>query len=315
MNLLCHNLSCHLSGNSNITKGSIKIESHDNSIHIPKDDIIYLRHTVKSPIPASFSINLPVILANNITFSGYGLTGTLGGKLTISKKFSSQSVFNGTITLNNAIFSNESATLKLSTAQAVYFYNKITNPSLSVLASKKIQLIPTDKTSTQIRSVLITISISGNLNHPIITLNSVPANLSQADMLSYLLFNQPASLSSLTSYNTLLTIIKNNNQASSNFIDKLRAKLGLYQLGIVSGDNIDSYGNITPGTNQLVVGANIFSPKLNIKYARPLTSDNINALYLSYSLGRRWSIVSSQALQGTDSLSRSIDLFYNIERD
>ena len=158
----------------------------------------------------------------------------------------------------------------------------------------------------------------------IITLGlfSIPANLSKADILSYLILghlstNPNATNPSQQNANSTTNIFDTlrlsetglANSGSGGLSNTIQSKLGLSELGIETNSTRDVAGNQLSQQNYFVLGKYL-SPKLYLRYSQGLV-DSDDLIQLRYFITPRW-IIQTQ-LDSLDN-SNGIDILYSIER-
>ena len=185
----------------------------------------------------------------------------------------------GSVHLDNAYINIQDNKLNLTTAKFSYIKSPADNPHLQITAQKNIHIYAGPRSSQQSGMVIVGISITGTVQHPIINLYSSSSTMSQADILSYLIFNQPASTASLLNTSTLFSLT-NDSLGDSNLdlIDKFKKTLGLSEFGVEADNSFDAVGNVGSNINQFVIGKSLFH-KFYLRYSIPLEKQ-VNGLIL-----------------------------------
>jgi autotransporter translocation and assembly factor TamB len=314
----CTNLQCTLSGKIEVPKGRYKIQPLYASNNLPSEDIEYIHNNEsKSGAGLGFS-DLTIELGNNITLTGYGINGLLAGTIHLNQKIKSPLLLNGTLNLNKAYFLFSDNRLNLKTAQVSYIEAPANNPNIQIIGEKNIQIYALPSSKQQSGTVTVGLTITGTLKNPTIDLYSSSPALSQADILSYILFNQPASSASILNGATLISSLTSGDKKSMNPIDSIKKGLGLSEFGIESQKSFSSTGSIASDNNQFVLGKKL-SKKLYLRYAMGLSSTSQNILMLIYQINNQWSLQSSQALQSNSQHDKNlggsaVDLMYQFSR-
>ena len=164
--------------------------------------------------------------------------------------------------------------------------------------------------------ITVGMNIAGTSDSPQITLFSSAGNLSQADMLSFLLLGTSSSGISPTNMNLLLqalnTLPLTRRGAGSveGITNQVKQGLGLSELGVESEPTFGPTGEVIPTatpTSYFVVGKRITS-KIYFRYKYdPFTS--MNLFQLNYLLSTNWSL----QLETDGSTQSGIDLLYTIQ--
>jgi autotransporter translocation and assembly factor TamB len=315
----CVNITCTLSGIITIPQAQYRIQPFYASNTLPIDDITYVyQNPSKSSASITFS-NFSVAFGQDVHIEGYGLHGLLRGSLTLNQKINAPLLLSGNLHLNNAYFQWGTNRLNLKLAQVSYLQTPIDNPNLNMVGERDIQIYALPNSAQQSGSVMVGLSISGSVKSPNINLYSSSSALSQADILSYLLFNQPASSTTLLHSATLLSTLKSAGNANINPISNIQKKLGFTEFGIQAQSSFDNSGNISSQSNEFVVGRKL-GKKIYVRYAMGVSGDTGSMIILIYQINPRWSLQSSESLQtgsnqqNSQSGSSAIDLMYQFSK-
>lgn len=310
----CDNLHCVISGQVSVPKGRYQIQPTYGSTTLPSDDITYVHNNTNNQAALTLS-NFKLNLGKDIYLTGYGLHAYLAGTLQLNQTPTTPLLLNGQLALHQAYFQFSSDKLHLKVAQVSYTKAPAENPSLQIQAEKTINIYALPNSKQQSGTVTVGLTVSGTLKNPIVNLYSSSPALSQADILSYILFNQPASSASVLSGASLVASLRSGGTQSKNPITLFKQSLGLSEFGIETENNFDSTGNISSSQSQFVAGKHLFK-KVYLRYSLGL-SNSQNVIMLIYQLSNHWSIQSAQAMQTTQSSdgstsAHSIDLMYQI---
>jgi|GEM_PF-6958727 len=311
----CSNLNCSLSGNVQIPKGIYKIQKSTDINTLPSSSIQFVYNNESSIQPHYTISNLNLDFGHSVNLTGMGLNSYLRGHLTLNQNSHSPLLLKGLLTLHKAYIIFNNNRVNLTTAQISYLQSPANNPTLNLRGQRSIQIFSLPDSSQQSGDVIVGLNITGTLQNPNINLFSSSTALSQMDILSYLLFNQPASSTTLLSGTSLITAFSSGGSSFRNPIDTIKHGLGLTEFGIQSQNSFDSTGNVTTGKNQFVIGKKI-SKRLYLRYAQTL-GNNQNLIMLIYQLNKYWSLQSSQAQDSTKNNGnpiRAIDLMLQFSR-
>ena len=160
------------------------------------------------------------------------------------------------------------------------------------------------------------------LNHPILGLFSIPANLSQSDILSYLILGHapnttPQDNTTQQTANTTANILDTiklgetgfSGSDSGGISTNIQRTLGLSELGVENSATIDAAGNQLDQQNYFVLGKFI-APKIYVRYSQGLM-DNNDIIQFRLFITPQWVLQTE-----TNSLDNSngIDILYSIEK-
>ena len=157
------------------------------------------------------------------------------------------------------------------------------------------------------------INIRGTLKHPSISFYSVPGNLSQADILSYLLLGQPSNANadsiSLLSQTIGTLNIGGKKGIVGGITDPITQSLGLNEFGVQSQITPDALGTSLGKAESVFVVGRYISSRIYVRYSRGLTT-SLNIIQVRYLLGTHWAIQSE-----TSPLGNGGDIIYTIQKN
>ena len=268
-------------------KGSVTIEdtdimpkNFDDTETLP-DEIVFINEKDSSTtfnIESEFDINL--ILGNRIQVNYDNLQATLSGNLHIRKNYNTQATADGELFTVTGKYTAYGQKLSIGTGRLIFKGNTLYNPGLSIEATKSLRRVvasnpndlstntPSQSIYTGTERIIVGIRIQGTVEHPQITLFSQPADLSQGDILSYLMLGYPQS--SATGYQGgailgMLTSLYPGGRLS-NLTEKLENKLGLSELNVGSIQSFNPISKKIESSTALIVGKQITN-KLSIHYS------------------------------------------------
>ncbi len=314
------NKDININGKIDIPRAIIAPYRAKNVKHLPHNDIQYYTESVKNPWLVHGKVDLN--LGSNININIIGINGKATGNLTVSKLAQGSTLCNGNIFIDG-LYEAYGHKLKVSPHSMLSYNNSpITNPILNLKATKTItnsnQLYQQNFSAN---NIIVGVEVTGLLDQPNISLFSIPANLSQSDILSYLILghvsNYAASSDPTQQYSNntanIFDTLKlaqaglstTNSSGLSNNIEKT---LGLNELGVETSSTVDAVGNEIAQQDYFVLGKFI-APKLYLRYSQGLMDSN-DILQFKYFITPQW-IIQTQA----DSLDNSngIDILYTIE--
>lgn len=155
------------------------------------------------------------------------------------------------------------------------------------------------------------VQITGTVDRPHISLFSVPADLTQGDILSYLLLGYPQADASGSQSTALLGVISSLYPGAgtiTNLKEKLEHTLGLTEINVGSIQSFNPISKKIESNTAFVVGKKI-TDKLSIHYSIGLF-DPVSVLNMRYQINNHWALQSE-----TSSIDNGADLVYVFERD
>lgn len=304
-----------------IPKAIIKPADFSSTVSLSDDTVIIYPQKVVTSEPYQIAINIEVVLGDEVTIDTTGLKGEVHGKLQIVKTTDQPfPTANGQLTLNNATFIAKGKTLKIVPGSGVnYLHDSLTNPHLNIRAARTVSVAATQSTSSLGPTPTeVGVDIKGTFKRPEVSLFSSPIGLSQADILSYLIFDQPASgaTSALTNYSVLFqafSFLKLSKKGEGSSINQIKQSLGISELGIEEQFTVDALG--TPlGINQsaFVIGSYL-SPHIYFRFSRTLSSPPINIYQIRYIINPHWAI-QTEIGPSISGVGSGLDILYTISK-
>ncbi len=308
-----------LTGTVTIPKGMLHKLSFQHETTLPEDEVVFIG---ERPIAKESSWNthmqLTVNLGSDVKVDSPGLKGNLSGSLMITSSPEHAILGNGRIDINNGIYEVYGRELTIAPASGIVFRSSLlSNPFLNIQAFTRI--LVTDAVSQQqlgTNEITVGMNIAGTSASPQVTLFSSAGNLSQADILSFLLLGTSSSGISPTNMNLLLQALNNlpltKKGAGSvqGLTNQVKQGLGLSELGVESEATFGPGGEALPTavpTSYFVVGKRLTS-RIYFRYKYdPFNSTNL--FQLNYLFSTNWSLQLE-----TDGASQSgIDILYSIQ--
>ncbi len=315
-----------LTGNLRIPTASIQqAETSHSTITLTNDVVFADPKKSNTTLPFRTALQLNVQLGNTITVNMQGLKTKLGGQLHI------QQVPNGAITAIGELFTHQGnyraygQTLTIQTGRLIYTGGLITDPGLNIKAIKKIRSVAMTSSNSSFtgstglssvydgaKDIIVGVRVTGTLNAPQVTLFSEPS-MSQANIMSYLVFGYPQSGISSHQAGTLFTLLSSVGPTGklsgiSSIQDGLAQKLGLNEIGLESTQVFNPTSNGTVSTTTLTMGRQL-APKLSLHYSVGLFYP-VSILNLRYKLSQRWTLQSENS-----TIDNGADLLFSIEKD
>ena len=277
-------------------------------------DVVFI-NTDKKAIPWKVNTNINITLGKKVILDSLGVKGRLVGKLTLIKPTSQIIMANGRITIVDGTLVTHGHTLDIDSHSSLTFVQSpIKNPLLNIRVTRTL------KTSTIIphigdsSSITVGLNVEGTLHHPKVDLYSSDPNLTQNDILSYLIFGHPSNENTPDNVSLLVDAIDTLNIGSrktsvSTVIDQITQSLGLTELGIEFQTTASALGMPTGPTKSTFVVGRYLSKRIYIRYSRGIRT-SINIFQIRYLIGKNLAIQTEASSSGN-----GVDILYSIERN
>lgn len=307
--LLHNNLS--LKGEVDIPTATISPASVAASAAVLPPDVIIIGHEAKKGMEST--LNILIKLGRKVEIKTKELYARLTGELRITKEKESDPVGVGSIFIENGKVSAFDLKLQIAQNSNISFDNSpLTSPFINVKVFRVLKAggfgVSTLSDNT---NLTVGISAMGRYENLAVTLYSLPVQLSQADILSYLILGHPGNSSSPFNMAALMATVgslsSGNLGAGLGKLMSIKKTLGFSELGVQSSLSLDALG--TPyGQDQsgFVVGRYI-TPSIYVRYISGISSQ-VNLFQLQYYFTPHWSVqlqsgnVETTNVEGADML-------------
>ncbi len=305
-----------LTGMINIPQAVIKQLDFYTQTTLPENEVIFIgEQPLAKPTPWNITTEITINLGNDVTVDTPTLKSKLTGSLTLISEPKQVLLARGSINLVGGIYNVFGRNLTITPGSSIiYRRNPVDNPFLSLQAVTKV-IITDALTQQQLGTNEITVgmNIGGNAKNPQITLFSSAGNLSQADMLSYLLVGTSSAGISPLNMNLMLQALNSlplTKQSAGNvesITEQIKQGLGFSELGIESGEASFSPTGVPIPTSTppsyFVVGKKLTS-RIYFRYLYD-PFNQVNYFQLSYLFTKNWSVrieTDAQNASGADIL-------------
>lgn len=315
-----------LNGNILIPYANIAPDNFGSSVELP-NDVVFVDSKKSIELPFTTTLQLTLKLGDKIHLAYHDIEAQLGGQIQLSQLPGTLVNAVGELYTKNGVYTAYGQTLKIRTGRLIYTGGSLMNPGLNISAVKKLKTVNTGGNvssfsgPTQLKtvyagteSITVGVEVTGTLDNPVFSLYSSPI-LSQADILSYLIFGFPQSQANGNQYGAILSALSSlnpNTPSVGNLTKNLEQKLGLTEMGMQSvqvfNPNATTSSNAVVSTTSFVIGKKL-SDKLSIHYSVGLFYP-VSILNLRYELTKHWAIQSE-----TSTLDNGADMLYTIEWD
>lgn len=311
----------NISGNLLIPHAAIKIFSFSNSISLTRDAVFERQKTSYTP-PLATKMDVLVTMGDNVDLTAKGLHATLTGSVQIKQTPQSAMSAVGELNVLKGQYKAYGQNLSIEQGELFFTGGAIDNPGINLRASKEIRtetintssstsLLDFNSNSLQnanLRgSLTVGVEVTGRLSDPDIQLFSVPAILSQADILSMLILGRPASQANKAGGQLLLAAISSMDLGQgtngAQLLEQLKHSLGV-DFNIETNSNYNLLTNTVSDKSALVVSKSV-SKRLSVGYNVGLSQTDPNVITLKYLLSKFFSIQVS-----TSSSNSGIDVLY-----
>ncbi len=308
-----HNID--LSGSVNIPQAILQPTEFNNVTLLPSDQIIY---TAGAPLvnQTTWKIfaKIQAQLGNDVRVKTSGFDAMVTGKATIIGKPQTITLANGRINIVKGHYNAYGKTLTISPGSFIEFINSpVGNPSFNIYATKVIQVGQgiTDQ-GLNLNNLTVGVAVHGSFHYPRITLFSIPTNLSQADILSYLLFGYASEKSNSANLSILLQAANalGGGTGIGSAITQLKQGLGLTELGVESETLMNAIGVPVDQQTAFVIGKRL-TKNIYIRYSLGLGQGPFvpaNTFELRYTINRHWTLKTDSS-----TLGNGADILYTIE--
>lgn len=313
LTLSLKNGSSLLEGKIFIPQAEIKSLKNPDTI-APSQDVVIISNkktSVSKPLAertfaTQITTNIDLILSDKIIYKGHGFSTRVDGRLQVKQQPGQPPTANGKLIFHDGKYRAYGKTFDIAYGQIIFSGGPIYDPILDIRAQRKIQAPSTLAALQDTQPKIVGIKFGGNLKTPKIDFYSSPANLSDADIISYLVVGRPqhqvneAQAELLFEAVSQLANVMGNSRKDVRF--DLAEQLKLDQIGFSKKPNHIS----TPGHNPLedtvfVLGKQL-SDRLYMNYSVGIV-DSASQFGLRYLLGKN---VTIEAAAGTQASSADV---------
>ncbi len=255
-------------------------------------DVVIIEQDTAPPAAMETHAGIRVDLGDQVSFSGYGLSGKLRGGVDLVQVPARAIRATGEITIADGVYSLYGRTLNISTGRLIFAGGAIDNPGIDARAERTID------------DVTVTASLRGTLRQPEFSLTSTPA-MSDTDMLSYLVLGRPANQVGGGDATLLLDAASSllPRGGGVGVTDRIKSAFGLETLTVETRTNAEEETRET----SLVLGRYL-TPRLYIAYAAGV-ANTLNVFRVRYQLTKRWLLQTESSSEESGG-----DVLFKIER-
>ena len=304
----------------------LKPMSFSNTTNLSEDVVFVKKESAAAPNPFNLTTDIQIKMGQDVALDVKGLHGFLDGAIHVKQVPHGTLTGIGELSIRDGKYKAYGQDLIVNEGQLLFTGGPIDNPSIRLRAIRKFSSTNSNEGSNQLldfsaasldtiditSETTVGIELSGRLNSNKIKLFSIPANMSQSDILSMLLLGKPASQASKSGGQLLLAAISSMNLDSGTkglqLIEQLKQTIGV-------DFNLQTTPRYNQGANQqgdktaLVVGKSL-TKRLYVSYNVGLLQTDSNVLTLKYLLNKFFSIQVTASDSGS-----GLDLLYTNSTD
>lgn len=310
-----------LKGTVTIPHADIRPQDFGSSETLP-DEVVIINNKKQHNMPGGtfdIYVYIKLILGDAVNINIQGLSGRVVGQLAIADDPHKGTTGVGLLAIKDGMFSAYGQTLTIQKGTLSYTGGAIDNPAIDAEAVKYLK---SSETSAG-KSLTVGARVGGTARKPITTLFSNPSNLSDTDILSYLILGQPSSkitdtsqqskqeqLSLLISAAGLLNV--GGSSGVANITGNIRKTFGLDTLGLETEATYNASSTKSSTSTTAFVLGKYLTPSLYVSYGISyLSSSDIDNIFrVRYRLTKNIQVQSEASSVGT-----GVDFLYSFERN
>ena len=307
LELQTKNTMLELTGKISIPQANIAPGYFGRSSLLPSEVVLVKPGQTAKTKSLNLYTQLQLNLGDNVFIDIMGLAGKAKGQLKLSTDPQKNTTALGTLYLNHAYYTLGGKQLPVTKGSLHFLGGAITNPEVNLEIIRNFNA--NDITT---KNLTVGIRMHGMLDNLKTNFFSIPAGLSNSDILSYLIIGQSYQHATDNKTQLLFQAATTLNLAGtskmSNLFGTLRKKLGFSELGLTQETQQQKKSDNLMTSTAFSLGR-FLTPKIYISYSIGL-AEPINIFRAKYYLNKYWSIQSENS-----PLGNGADLFYTIERD
>lgn len=311
------NDALNITGTVRIPTAKLKPVVLGNTVNVT-DDIVFVReNSAKKAQVININTDVAVEIGDDVIIDTQGLHGMLAGALQLKQTAGGSMSAVGVLAIREGTYKAYGQDLKIKHGEFLFSGGTLTNPKINLRAARSFDNTSQFSGSNQLfdfnasnlhtidfgNHLTVGVQVMGNLNDPKVKLYSVPASLSQADILSMLVLGKPASQASQSGGQLLLTAASEMKLDSGTKGTQLLSQLK-HTLGVDLDLQNRSNPNNSAGDTSLMVGKTI-SKRLYLSYNIGILQESANVLTLKYLLNKYFSVQVT-----TSSVENGLDVLY-----
>ncbi|MBS0350341.1 MAG: translocation/assembly module TamB domain-containing protein [Proteobacteria bacterium] len=308
-----------IGGSLDISKAVVRQLELQNETTLPTGEVVFVgEQQQEKKNPLNLNMNLVINLGKDIKIDTPGIKGNLSGNLTLTLKPGQVLLGSGKIEISNGIYSIYGRELTIAPgSNVVYRGTPLNNPYLNIQATTRIEVTdPVVQQQLGTNELTVGMNIGGSVTAPQITLFSSAGNLSQADILSFLVLGtssagiSPYNMELMLKASQTLPLTKKAVGSVEGITNQVKQSLGLTELGVESAPTFGPVGEVLPTatpTSYFVIGKRLTS-RLYFRY-RYDPFNSVNLFQLIYTITKNLSL----QLETDGNTQSGADLLYTIQ--
>ncbi len=285
----------------------------NDAVTLP-EDVIFVGPGAAEISPWELYLDITIIAGDNVILNTQGVEGRLDGKINIVRTPEQSTIATGKIGVVKGTYTAHKRVLIIEPDSYIsYVKSPLLNPNLNIRAQRELKTLTTSGIQVAgLTTVTVGVDVRGTLRHPNVSLYSFPP-LSQADILSYLIFGHPANANTPDNVNFLIQAIDDLDIGGGRYtpggvVDQITQGLGLSEFGVETQTALDTIGTPLGQEESAFVVGRYISPRVYVRYSRGLVLP-INIVQIRYLIGNNWAIQTEAS-----SLGNGVDVLYTVQR-
>lgn len=302
-------------GNIDIPKATIEESDVHATTTLPDSDIVYVGGDIPPPKPFwLIQTDLSINFGKDIFLNAAGVNAQLGGNMRLQQQPGRDLFATGKIFTYKGTYTVYGQTLTITPDSSLIFANSLLNdPTLDMKATKTISSVNNMGISGfNETNLIVGVNVTGSVKSPKILFISNRGNLSQANILSYILLgygnttNTPGNTDFLLRALAAVNISSQGLLGKQNIASQIQQGLGLSEMGVEQETTVDALGNPLNRQSAFVVGKHL-SRKFYARYSIGLL-DPVNVFELRYLFDHHWSVQTTTSILGN-----GMDVMYTFD--
>lgn len=301
-------------GDIHVDEAHMLKKRFSSTVTLP-DEITYV-HTLepqKGPPLLNIHGEARLNLGKHFKVNLAGLTGRIEGNLLLKRSNQGLLTATGKCLLEDGKYTAHSQDLTISKGELDFLGDSVSNPRLNIVAERTIDLASeAGDVSTDLMpdSITVGLKVNGTVSNNKISLFSHPVQLSDINILSYLVTGKKSSGSAAGNFGSIAMLALSSFASSSSLSNTMSTTEKLQDSSIVDEFAITSDASgtdmLSDTSGTMVTIGKRLSPKMYLKYRFGITSEDYT-LSLNYQLSRHYStqLYSKQLGSGINLLYRS----------
>ena len=314
-----------LSGTVLVPVADLKPITFSSTTNLTEDAVFVSDKKATTP-PLPITTHVTIRMGSAVALNIKGLHGTLEGSIQIKKNPPADAYAIGELSIRNGKYKAYGQDLFIEQGQLIFTGGVMNNPGIRLRAvryfnqskglrtdaNQLFNFSPDNLNSMDFgNKMTVGIEVSGRINSTKIKLFSVPATLSQADILSMIILGRPANQASKSGGQLLMAAISSMNLDSGTkgmqLIEQLKQSLGV-DVNLQSSSQYNQASQQVTDDTTVVIGKAL-SKRLYLSYNVGVFQQDSNLLTLKYLLNQFFSIQVT-----TSDTGNGIDLLYTRQK-